>query len=186
MIRMHAFFVLGFLFAVFGVSPVAQLPKPGQDHLKLEPLIGAWTFEWNLKASPVGPAGKITGTETYQWLPGQFFLQMDRELKTPVGQVLQRAILSYDTLSKKYTMNVFGLTDGSVGSFIGTVNGTMWNWSGAGPNGLAGTLNGKPFHDRCTWTVPDRGNVRDAKCEASLDGKAWAPSLEATYTKLRR
>jgi hypothetical protein len=47
-------------------------PDPALKHLEL--FVGKWNTQGEIKASPYGPAGKIIGTDTYEWLPGGFFL----------------------------------------------------------------------------------------------------------------
>src|SRR5215470_8676306 len=55
------------LIAVMSISAVlvlGQAPhalKPGPEHQKLSAFVGNWTFEGEAKASPMGPAGKVTG-----------------------------------------------------------------------------------------------------------------------------
>ena len=47
-------------------SLAAQAPpqKPGPEHKKLEYFVGKWTSTGEMKASPFGPAGKITSSDT--------------------------------------------------------------------------------------------------------------------------
>ena len=110
-------------------------------------------------------------------MPGGYFLRMDREGRGPEGDFKHFVLLGYNPAAGNYTMTIFSLTDGSSASFTGTIKGTTWTWSGAG------SLNGKPFYDRCTWSVPADSPSRSAKCEASSDGRAWSPSFEAKYRK---
>src|SRR5262245_60323092 len=42
-------------------DPSDPMPPPNMDYF-----VGSWTFEWNVPESPLGPAGKIKGKETYK------------------------------------------------------------------------------------------------------------------------
>lgn len=156
-----------------------QAPKPGSELRKLDVFVGSWTFEWDRKTGAAGSSGKMTGIESYSWMPGGFLLRMDREGKGPEGDFKHLVLFGYNPAAGNYGMTIFSLTDGSSASFTGTVEGTTWKWSGAG------TLDGKPFYDRCTWTVPAEKPSRAAKCEASSDGSTWAPGIEARYSKMK-
>lgn len=46
------------------------MPRPSGALRRLEFLVGTWRSEGTLE----GPAGTVSGTETFAWLPGGFFL----------------------------------------------------------------------------------------------------------------
>ena len=64
-----ALVVVGHL-AVLAQAPPA--PKPGPEHQKLAYFVGTWTNEGEMKPSPMGPGGKITGKDTCEWFEGGF------------------------------------------------------------------------------------------------------------------
>ena len=167
-------------FAVIGPSLRAQATKPGPENKKLEVFLGSWTFEWDTKASVFGPAGRITGVERYESMPGGFFVQMNREAKGPQGDFRDHFVFGYDPVAKKHTLTIFGLADGTSGSYTGTANGNIWAWSGSGHTG-----SGKSYQERCTVTVAAGGASFALKCEATGDGKTWSPSIDGKYTKSR-
>src|SRR5205809_11504 len=50
---------------LFVTNPlVAQAPKPSPEVRKLEVWVGTWTYEGDAKATPIGPAAKVSGTQT--------------------------------------------------------------------------------------------------------------------------
>ena len=157
-----------------------QTPKPGPEHKKLEVFLGSWTFEWDAKASVFGPAGRITGVERYESMPGGFFVQMNREAKGPQGDFRDHFVFGYDPVAKKHTLTIFGLADGTSGTYTGTANGNIWTWSGSGHTG-----SGKTYQERCTATVATGGTSFALKCEATGDGKTWSPSIDGKYAKSR-
>src|SRR2546423_3597874 len=99
-------FVL-FCSLVVGIAAQGQAPKPGPEHKKLEALIGSWTFEWDMKPSIFGPGGRVTGIERYQLMPGGFFVQMNREAKSPAGDLRTLIVFGYDPISMKHTGTLF-------------------------------------------------------------------------------
>src|SRR5512145_3124790 len=92
-------------------SAVAQqkmeMPKPGPEHQKLGAFVGNWTFEGEMKPGPMGPGGKMAGSDRIQWLPGNFFVERRFEGKGPMGEMRGVEILGYDSAKKTHTFNFF-------------------------------------------------------------------------------
>ena len=158
----------------------SQAPKPGPEHKKLAVFLGSWSVDGELKpGNGYGVlAGKVSVVERYQWLPGEFFLQMNRDGKGAAGEVVRHMwIHGYDTVAKKYTGQFFELTNGFSASGTAINNGNTWTWSN---NGHA--PDGKAFQERCTVTVVPNASYT-YKCETSTDGKTWSPSFEGKAMK---
>jgi hypothetical protein len=162
---------------VLAQAPI-QPPKPGPEHKKLEAFLGTWTYEGEAKESVVGPAGKISGTDVYEMLPGGFFLQHHWDEKNPLGNVKGTEIWGYDPIRKTYTYNFFSSL-GEMGSGTFKIKGDTWTFAGTGV-----TYDGKRARGRGTVTFagPTSFNI---KGEASSDGKTWTPSFEGKWTKSR-
>ena len=174
--------LVGILVAMCGsfvYAQAPQAPKPSAEHKKLAVFLGSWSVEGEYKpGNAYGvPAGKVTQVERFQWLPGEFFLQMNRDGRDPSGDVHHVWIMGYDTAAKKYTGQFFGLGNGGSGSASGTNAGNIWSWSGNGHS-----PDGKAFQERCTVTLAPNVSY-NVKCETSPDGKTWSPSLEWKATK---
>ena len=57
---------------VVAAQQPAQAPKPGPEQKRIEYFAGNWSFEGEAKQSPLGPAGKISSTESCSaWLNSQ-------------------------------------------------------------------------------------------------------------------
>jgi hypothetical protein len=52
----------------------AQVFKPDPALSRLNAFVGSWNTRGQIKESPLGPAGKLNGMDTYEWLSGGFFL----------------------------------------------------------------------------------------------------------------
>ena len=160
-------------------AQAAPSAKPGPEHASLAALVGSWSMTGEVKpGNGYGvAAGKVTQIERYQWLPGGFFLQMNRDGKGPWGDVRHIWIFGYDSTAKKYTGQFFELTTGVTASGTATMTGNSWKWLNSGH-----TADGKPFQERCTVSlVPNISYT--VTCETSPDGKVWSPSYEAKATR---
>lgn len=173
--------LIGALVSIVVQAQVPQAPKPGPEHKKLGVFLGTWAVEGELKVGNGygAPAGKVSQVERFQWMPGEFFLQMNREGKGPAGDSFRHSIMfGYDPVGKKYTGTWYDFTTGGSMSATLTNNGNTWTWSGSGHTGDA-----KRFQERCTGTVASNGASMAWKCETSADGKNWSPSWESKSTK---
>ena len=160
------------------IAQKAEPPKPGAEHQRLGAFVGNWTFEGEMKPGPMGPGGKMTGTDRVDWVPGNFFIQRMYEGKSPMGDVMGLEILGYDAVKKVYTFNAFDSV-GMRNSGTLTVKGTTWSASGTA------TVGTTVLHDRCTLNFGAGNTTLSVKCEGSADGKSWMPTFEGNATKTK-
>lgn len=153
-----------------------ETPKPGPEHQKLAGFVGNWTFEGEMKPGPMGPGGKMTGSDRIQWLPGNFFIERRFEGKGPMGEMKGLEIIGYDAAKKTHTYTWFD-NMGMKGSGTMTLSGNTWTVAGTADMG------GQTMHDRCNLTFGENSTTLMMKCEMSQDGKAWAPSFEGKAVK---
>jgi hypothetical protein len=98
-------------------------PKPGPEHERLGFLVGKWKGEAELKQNPFMPAGKMTSSDTCEWLPGRFAVVCRYDGKGPMGSTKGLGILSYSTEEKAYTY--YGVD--SSGMIMATVSKGTWD-----------------------------------------------------------
>lgn len=153
-------------------------PKPGPEHQKLSIWFGDWTFESEMQATPLGPAGKGAGKATVRPILGGFFMEWRSEGKGPAGPSQYFEVDGYDALNKRYTWNGFE-SDGSANSATYTIEGTTVSYSGT-------TLQGdKQFRFRGT-VVFDAGLASFIeKRELSVDGQTWMPNFTIKFIKAK-
>jgi Protein of unknown function (DUF1579) len=153
-----------------------DIPKPGPEHQKLGAFVGNWTFDGEMKPGPMGPGGKMTGSDRIQWMPGNFFVERRFEGKGSMGEMKGVEIMGYDAAKKVYTFHSFD-NMGMMGSGTMTVKGDTWT--------VHGTANmaGKVIHDRCNLAFGAGATTLMIKCEMSTDGKTYTPSFEGKATK---
>src|SRR5262245_25804963 len=153
----------------------AQAPTPAPEQQRLQPFVGNWTMVGETKASPFGPAGKVTGTDRIESLGG-FFIQRTFQMKAPEGEVRGTHMMGYDPVKKTYVTSVYNSV-GAYGTGTMTVSGNTWTML---TSGVAG---GKPVQERCSVAFGAGNASLDISCEASADGKTWAPTFIGKATK---
>ena len=159
------------------VASAQAPPKPGPEHQKLAAFVGNWTFAGEMKPGPMGPGGKMTGTDRIAWLPGGFFIERRFDGKSPIGDMHGVEIMGYDSAKKVYTYNFFD-SMGTMGMGTINVSGSTWNAKGTASSG------GEVMQERCTLTFGAGNTTLTVKCESSIDGgKTFAPFIEGTATK---
>ncbi len=155
----------------------AGAPTPGAEHKRLEPFVGKWSIEGVAQASPYGPAGKLTSVDTFEWMPGGFFMTHHWDSRQGGVEIKGMEVIGYDSHSKGYTSRFFDNL-GNTGSFKATSQGQTWIWTGDTE------VAGKPLKERCTTTMGNAATFT-TKCEYSTDGAKWLSNfdLKATRTK---
>jgi hypothetical protein len=160
----------------FGQAQTAQPPKPGPEVQKLAYFLGTWKGEGEIKAGPLGPAAKLSGTTTCEWFAGGFHVVCRRE-STGEGKRTQLEILAYDAEAKAYTyygINSFGESHSSKGSLAGNT----WTWL------RDGKVAGKPAKFRETEEQVSPTS-QTFKIEYSVAGGPWTVVVEGKATKVR-
>jgi hypothetical protein len=164
---------------IVSVSVMAQSPAaaPGAEHKRLDPFVGRWNIEGVAQASPYGPAGKLTSVDTFEWMPGGFFMTHRWDSRQGGVEIKGMEVIGYDRNSKVYTSRFFDNL-GNTGAFRATTQGQTWTWTGDTQVG------GKPLKERCT-TIAATAATFTTKCEYSTDGAKWLANfdLKATRTK---
>ncbi len=103
------------------------MPPPDMDYF-----VGAWSFEWNVPESPLGPAGKIQGTEVYKKLPNSTAYESEITGEGPEGPFKGHATTSYNVKDKLVTRSETGLfgvsltRSGPVGGDLGGYYTIFW------------------------------------------------------------
>ncbi|HSC26630.1 MAG TPA: DUF1579 family protein [Vicinamibacterales bacterium] len=177
---MRIFLTSAIAAAVFTSGAMAQPPemKPGAEHKRLAHFVGQWKFEGESKASPMGPAGKWTGTETCEWFAGSFHVVCNSKGTGPMGAQTGHAIMGYDPMEKGYTY--YGISSRGEGYYVkGSVSGNVWTWTSEM------MMEGKPAKFRVTVTE-DSPTAHSFKMEASFGGGPMTVVEEGKSTKISK
>jgi hypothetical protein len=153
------------------------MPKPGPENKRLGVFAGTWKMDGTMHESPLGPAGKITGTETCRMFEGGFHLTCDSSMTTPTGKMKGYALMSWDPTAKQYRYTAVNSMTPTQETADGTLSGNTWTWTGK--TDLGG---GKSIQGRFTL-VETSPTVHTMKWEMSEDGKSWKVIMESKSTK---
>ena len=159
--------------AAVGAQPS---PKPGADQQRLGVFLGKWTSQGQSYESPYGPAARMTSTEVYTWLPGNFFIEHQWDTMQGSVHIVGREILGYDSASKRYFSQFFD-NFGSTGLNHFTVNGNTWTGT------ADSVVGGKALKER--GTVEINGDTMTSKWEYSSDGVKWLPEFDLKLTRVK-
>src|SRR5512140_3176347 len=158
----------------------AQPPKPGPEAQRLAFMLGSWQDQSELRESPMGPAGKVTGTTNCEWFTGNFQVVCRSEFDGPTGRGAVMSIVAWDAGRKAYVG--FGMnSSGWVGQTTGQVTGNTWTFTAETllPDARLGKV------AKMRWTVVDLSPTRQTnRFEVSLDGGAWTLVAEGASTKV--
>jgi hypothetical protein len=160
----------------FGQAPA--VPKPTAEHQKLGYFVGKWTTEGEMKASPFGPGGKVTASDTCEWFEGGFSVVCRSEGKSPTGPTKGLGIMSYNAEEKAYTYYGIDNSPMSMSNVPkGTLQGDTWTYSDEAKMG------GKTVKSRY---VIKQGTptTYTFKWEMSNPDGTWSPIVEGRSTKV--
>lgn len=161
-----------------GVSTLAaaQTPKPGPEAAKLAAWVGAWQYEGEAQATPLGPAAKISGRQTGRLVMNGFALEWTGEEKGPFGGVQWGEMDVYDQAAKNYPYLGYQ-NDGTFWSGVLVASGSAWK-----ANGTI-TSKGTTYKLRQEGSFSADGKTWTWKNEISTDGKTWVPWTQGKMTK---
>ena len=164
------------------MSTTASAPSP--EIQRLGALVGRWRSEGHVVADVPVP---ITGTDSYEWLPGGFFLV--HRVDVMVGQQRVQAlelIGEYDPATDSFTARAYDNL-GSVTIMRARVDGHgVWRFTGGGDVAPAAgpASTGAGAAARSTLTVNADRSGMTARWERSDDGAMWQPWMDVTFTRM--
>jgi hypothetical protein len=134
-------------------------------------LVGRWRSEGQTVATPTEPAVQISGTDTYEWLGGGFFLvhRVDVRMGDDRVEALELIGGDYDDASGSFPAHSFD----SQGNIV-TMRTSV---------GDDGTLMLANETERATVRFGDNGQSMTAYWERADDGSSWSPWMNMTFTK---
>jgi hypothetical protein len=154
-----------------------KMPTPGPEQQRLKYFVGKWNYDFTMKASPYGPAGKVTGTDQNEMMPGGFFLISHSRGKGTFGELRGLAIFGYDgddSVYTYYSVNNWGEKEISTG----TVEADTWIWNADSKMG------GKTVKTRFTIKEISKTSYT-MKFDAAGDDGEWQTIMEGKATKTK-
>jgi hypothetical protein len=152
-------------------------PKPGPEHQKLAYFVGTWTSTGEMKASPFGPGGKITMTESCEWFQGGFAVVCRSEGTSPMGPTKGLGIMGYNAEEKVYTYYGVDASPMNMASVPkGTIQGDTWIYNDEAMMG------GKKIKSRFVLKIASPTSY-SFRWEMEQGPDKWMPVMEGTATK---
>jgi hypothetical protein len=120
------------------VLPCTSSAQSAPDYKRLEPMVGRWQIEVDLKATPISQATKASGTEECEWFANRHVVCRS-EAKGTTGTYAQMRTLSYIPAQRQfaaYTIDSLG----TVLNAYGQVAGDTWTFASQAPINIRLTL----------------------------------------------
>jgi len=153
------------------------MPQPGPELKRLGYFVGKWHGEGEMKPGPFGPGGKFTESQDVQWMPGGFFLIINADEQSPMGNGKTLMIMGYDSEKNAYTFSAFN-SMGQNEVATGTLEGNTWTWLSDS------VMGGKAVKTRFTMKGLSPTSYT-TKFEMSSEGGPWNTIMEGTTTKAK-
>ena len=113
----------------------SRAPKRSAEHERLGVFLGSWHAEGDsfaagqTKENPRGLVEKWVSDETFEWLPGQFFMLQRWDAMTGANAFKGLAIVSFDEKAGTYTTRSYE-NHGFIRDYITSVDGDVWSFAG--------------------------------------------------------
>ena len=106
-----------------------QPPTPNPALRRLEKLVGTWDLKGR---TPDSKDDNITGWNTFEWMPGGFFLKSSGEITFRGVKIQSLEIIAYDPASQTFPSSVYTNMSGAVLPYVWDVQGnTVTHWMDA-------------------------------------------------------
>ena len=132
-----------------------------------------------MKASPMGPAGKLSMSDTCEWFQGGFAVVCNSQGKGPAGPTKSIGIMGYSTDQKVYTS--YGVDNTAMAMMTiakGTVQGDTWTYTDEG------TMGGQPYKSRFVLKIASPTSYTFQWDLLGPDQK-WMPIMNGTSTRAK-
>lgn len=102
---------------------------PTNRMAKFEVFIGTWDTTGDVLETSSSPAGILSATDTYRWLPGQHFIVHDVDARFDNKPTRSMEVMGFDPSKKQHFARSFD-DHGSTEAFVVSLNGRRWSISG--------------------------------------------------------
>ncbi|MEU7004119.1 DUF1579 family protein [Nonomuraea sp. NPDC046570] len=146
-----------------------QASTPENEHLNA--LVGRWRSQGQTVATSTEPAFQITGSDTYEWLEGRFFLihRVDVRINDDKVEVIEM-IGPYDPETRTYPMRSFD-NRGNFATMRASVDDNgIWTFAGE--------------TERATLVIAEDRTTMTARWERIDNGPDWLHWMDMTFTKV--
>jgi len=157
---------------------MAKVATPGENHKKLEPLVGKFDAKITSWMDPSKPPIQSTGTSERKWVLGNRYVEeqfsgsfMDQPF-TGIGYT------GYDNVGKKYVSIWMDSMSTGIMDMKGTAAGNTISETGS----MIDPMSGKPANLKSKMTVTDNDHHKFEMWGPAPDGKTYK-MMEINYTR---
>jgi hypothetical protein len=143
------------------------LSQPGPEHKQLELFVGHWQTEGEIQTGP-GQTERLVATDTYEWLPGGFFLLHRVDGHLGEAEVKTLEVIGYDAAKQRYFTQSFD-NQGQAVSYHASLTEHDWK--------IFGTS------ERFSGHFNQDATVLKGQWERSEDGVHWQAWMDIKLTK---
>lgn len=144
--------------------PIGATPQ----HQKLESFVGRWRTEGRVLLPTGDEPIEISGTDTYEWLPGGHFMLHWVDVSIGDDKVHNLEVIGYEEEHDRYPTRFFDHR-GDSGGYVATESGGVWRFATEGA--------------RATLVIDRSGDRMDAKWERMDADGLWQPWMEMTLIR---
>jgi len=144
------------------------MENQGVEYMNLNRFAGRWKTVGRIFQTELTPEIKINGTDTYEWLPGNFFLLHIADVLVGDEKNYTLEIIGFDKLLAQYTMQYYD-NYGDSGFMVAAVDKDTWTFVG-GSLRFKGGFSNNDLEFSGIW-------------EQSADGDEWEEFMEIKLSK---
>lgn len=154
---------------------ITKTPTRSAPHERLHVFIGKWHAEGESYAAgqtsqnPRGAIEKWLSDETFEWIPGQFFVLQRWDAVTGTNPFSGIAIFGWDHTNRHYMTRSYE-NHGHIRDYLTRVDGDVWTFIGD--------------TERARVEFTDCGNTQNIAWEWRQPGEDWLPLCDRVAQRL--
>jgi Protein of unknown function (DUF1579) len=96
---------------------------------KFDVFIGTWNTTGEVLETDAGPAGTLSATDTYRWLPGRHFIVHEVDARFDGKPTRSMEVMGFDAAKQQHFARSFD-DQGAADVYVVALNGRRWTISG--------------------------------------------------------
>jgi hypothetical protein len=102
-----------------------------QPMSRFDVFIGVWNTTGEVFETRAGPAGTLSATDTYRWLPGRHFIVHDVDARFDSRPTRSMEVIGFDARKRQHVARSFD-DQGATDVFVVSLEGRRWRIDGKG------------------------------------------------------
>ena len=102
---------------------------PANRMARFEIFIGTWNTTGEVLETEAGPAGILSATDTYRWLPGKHFIVHDVDARFDKSPTRSMEVMGFDASKRQYFATSYD-DQGASEDFVVALDGRRWSIHG--------------------------------------------------------